>query len=324
MGSPVPLLGKLNRQAQVFGFTFSDALSPLPLQDAHGIVSHLPVTPTGRGSDLSGALRAVREKMQGQPVQAIVMLSDGAQVGGDPQLTTALGQGSAPVYTVCAAAPLHRDISIASASAPHAVLAGENVVVRVQVRGAGFAGQTIDLNLDCGDQHLVRPMSFAQDQLASVQFSVHLTEPGMHALRIWVAPQAGETCIENNSRSIYLNVVSQKIRTLLAGCGKWDYQYVVNMLRRWPWIQLSDQILPDAAAKLSLPPDQILNQDVVILSDVQSESLSAAQWQAMFKVVNERGGSVIIVPGDAQQTAMLAKQTDIAKLLPFGNPQAAS
>src|SRR5204863_9428800 len=111
---------------------------------------------------------------------------------------------------------------------------------------------------------------------------------------------------------------------LLGGCGKWDYQYVRNMLRRSDWVQLSDQITPDTSVKLSLPADQILSQDVIILNDVEPESLRPEQWQAVIKLVSERGGSVIIVPGDAKQIAALAKIPGVADLLPFSDPQSAT
>src|SRR5439155_931369 len=122
----------------------------------------------------------------------------------------------------------------------------------------------------------------------------------------------------------YINIVSQKIRLLLAGSSNWDYQYLRNMLSRSRWAELHDQILPEGTAGLKLPPDQILAEDVAILSDVQPESLSAEQRQALVKLVNERGGSVIIVPGDAKQVAAMVQLPGLGKLLPFSNPQTAS
>jgi hypothetical protein len=319
------LIEKVASDAPIFAFGIADDMKPIPLRDQKSVLARLPAQPDGRGTDLSAALRAVREKMEGQPVQAIVLFSDGRQIGGDSQLTASLSAVSAPVFTVSAAAPVKRDVAVAQVIGPHTLLAGQNGTVRAQLHVTGFAGTTIGVTLECdGRKQTHRFTPANDDEFAWLQFP--LTDPsnGVHTIRVFVDPFEGETCVENNSLAAHVNVISQKVHALLAGSGQWDYQYLRNILARSPWVELQEQILADDAARLAAPPDQILGRDVLIFSDVHASSLSGEQWQAVVKLVSERGGSVILVPTDAKQLMLLAGVPGVAGLLPMRNPQAAA
>ena len=106
------VLSRLMEQAPVFGFAFADDVAPVALQDDRGTVKSIPVQLGGSRSDLTGALRAVRDKMQGQPVQAIVVCSDGRQTVPEPGLAGVLSTAAAPIYTVGCAGPVRKDQAI--------------------------------------------------------------------------------------------------------------------------------------------------------------------------------------------------------------------
>src|SRR5439155_8256779 len=132
-----------------------------------------------------------------------------------------------------------RDIAIARVIAPHAVLAGQSAIVRVQIRAMGFAKTVLDAHLECDGQTQTRQITpRGDDEAASLEFPVKLSEAGVHAIHVSVDLQPGETFVENNSLTAFVNVIPQKVRALLAGSGSWDYQYLRDMLARSPWVEL--------------------------------------------------------------------------------------
>src|SRR5207302_6793003 len=68
-------------------------------------------------------------------------------------------------------------------------------------------------------------------------------------------------------------------------------------LRRTPWVNLTDGLLI-GTTRLPLTPAQILDQDVLILSDVSATALDWNQWDAVHRLINERGGSLILIAGE--------------------------
>jgi len=93
-------------------------------------------------------------------------------------------------------------------------------------------------------------------------------------------------------------VIADKVKVLaLTGWSGWDFQHLREAMAASPFIELHDQVLLGESAKLTTTPAEILQQDVVVLSDVHADSLSPEQSAAIVSLVRERGGSVIIIPG---------------------------
>jgi hypothetical protein len=318
------LLDRIGSQAPVFGFSITDSLTALPLRDTTGVIRDFASEPRGRGTDLSGALRSLREKMQGLPVQAIVLFSDGRQVGGDAELTTSVGAAGAPVFAVAVAAPVNKDIAVAGLTAPHSVLAGQSLIVRASVRAVGFPGADVNVRLESDGKSYTQHVRIAPEGTAAAQFPLTFSEAGVHTIRVSLDSRDGEASLDNNALVTHVNVIRQRIRALLVGSGRWDYQYLRNNLSRAPWVDLQEQLCPEAAAKLTTPPSDILARDVVILHDVHAASLSSEQWQAVVKLVTERGGSMILIPADARQLLALSGIAGVAGMLPMRDPQAAT
>jgi hypothetical protein len=198
-------------------------------------------------------------------------------------------------------------------------------VVRATVRASGFVGKTIDVHLQSAGQTQTTQITFdGNDASAVAQFPLKLADGGTHDVRVFVDVQNGEACAENNSLTAGINVVAQKVRVLLSGSGRWDYQYLRNMLAQAPWVDLLDQIIPDPSTRLAATPEQILDRDVLVLSDVSAPSLSAEQWAAAIKLVTERGGSLVLVPTDARHLMGLTGVPGLSSLLPMRNPQSAT
>jgi hypothetical protein len=325
------LLDAMRRDAPLFGFAFGDQVAAIPLRDGSGTLRRLPVDPVAARTDLTGALRAVREKMQGQPVQGVVVFSDGRQVGGEAgQLQAAIAGIGVPIYPVLVGAAVRRDVSLSSLQSPLSAFVGQMLPIRAEVRSSGYAGKSATVRLKVsGSAQPEQPqqtqqtqqtqqVTLSDEQPVAVQFSVSLTTAGVQSIQLAVDPLPDEASTENNSAARIVKVIAQKLKVaLIAGAPTWDFQYLRNALNRSKTVEQFDQILADSAARLSLNPQQILEQDVLVLAGISERALSPEQWHAAQKLVSERGGSIIIIPGENRDMEQLLANPSIAPLLPF-------
>jgi hypothetical protein len=96
-----------------------------------------------------------------------------------------------------------------------------------------------------------------------------------------------------------IKVLSDKVAVaVIGGSAGWDYQYFRNALLRTPWVRCHDEIVRKDAALLRMSPQEILDEQVVVLDDVDPSALRLDQWDAIGKLVTERGGGVIVIAGD--------------------------
>ena len=103
----------------------------------------------------------------------------------------------------------------------------------------------------------------------------------------------------------------------MPGVATWDFQYVRDVLSRTPWVEMKDAIIAGPDAKFPLSPEEILSLDLLALFDVPEAALSDQQWDAVYKLVSERGGSVMLVTGDEQLLADYAAKQLPSSFLPY-------
>jgi len=296
------LFKALPKDVTVYAFSAGERVEPYSVDDRP---TTAPATRPSAGgsfrSDLLGGVRGVVSRLGNTPILAVVLLSDGRQVGGDAGATSTLGAISVPVFTVgVASQAAPRDVSVARVTLPASAYAGESVTLRAEVRGTGLKGKSVPVTLDVGGEKQTAVAKFTDDTPAKVEFTFKPKSSGIVPVTLSAGTVDGEVSTDNNVARRSLKVMSDRVRVaMLTPAATWDFQYVRNSLSRAAWATVSDQILfkPDAVWKLS--PDEILSQQVVILSDVGPGRIDARQWEALYKLVTERAASVIIIAGQA-------------------------
>ncbi len=341
------LVSQLGGAAPVLVFGFGDRISPFSAQPEGVTPSPQPVVAEGSVSNLTGAVQTLLDQLTGTAVRAVVVLTDGRQVGGDAMVPSGLSVSGVPVYGVRVSSLNGvRDVSVLHMSAPSSAFIGETIHVRADIRATGMEKGRAEILFTAGDVTQTQFIDLADGKLVSVEFSAKATAMGPQKVAIDVAPLPGEATVENNHAERWVKVLNQKIRVAAyAGAAGWDYQYVRNALARAPWAELKDGILAqraDSTAKkdpgsggqvlnassatqargnsFPLTPDEILRQDVVLLFDVGISSLDAEQWAAMRRLVTDLGGSVILIAGDAHVPGEYLGNPVTAALLPFTSP----
>lgn len=336
LGRGTGLLSKLRGDMSVVAFGFAGELSPLPLggDGAPAVSATAPATrpapstaptlaaaPDGRRSDIAGAVRRALDLFGSRDVAAVVLFSDGRQTGSAGAVTSGLAAAGTPVYAVSVAPPgALRDVSVASVTAPVSAFVGETATVRAEVRPQGSKDVDGQLKLVAqgigGEQ--VRAVKTAEGRPGLAEFQVKLERPGAQLLTVSLAPVAGEATAENNAARRWVKVLSQKVKVgAFAALPGWDFQYLRNALSRTPWVGLEAAVLSPAAPRVPMTADQILAQDVLVLSDVPVAALDETQWSAVYRLVSERGGSVILLAGAAHLPGEYGQHLVASSLLPY-------
>jgi hypothetical protein len=320
------LLRKFSTDIPLFGYSVGgddpqNAAVPLPLRGGGQPVRQLLIQPDGSRSDLTGGLRSAIAQTRGQPLAAIVLLSDGQPVGGDAFLPSAVSAAGVPIFPVYCANPADlplRDVSVSGLSVPNNCFVGETLTARVELRSSQSSGSVANVSVAVDEKAPTSRPALLLDRPVTVEFPVKFDAPGVHRLTAGIpaAPEAATD--ENKHLQRWVKVFSDKVHVgLYAGSAGWDFQYVRNALTRTSWVDLTSGLFSNGSARLNLSPDEILKLDLLVLFDVPVSALSDQQWDAVNRLVNERGGSVIFVAGDEHLPGEYAGQELASSLLPY-------
>lgn len=297
-----------------YGYAFSDDLRPLPGIDA---TSQPSIERLGLRSDIAGVIRTAAARMQGRPAQAIVVLSDGRQVGGESDFASSFVDAGVPVYAVAVGTPAPRDVAIMSAALPPRQFVGETGTVRVELRGVGMKGRRIDVRLDVASRSQTKAVTFAETT-ATAEFSLTLDAAGTYDVTVTATPQDDEATTENNSLRRRVVVTADRARVALVGASaSWDFQHLRSALSRVSWAAVEAEVLDAPGAVWSVPPDEVAQRSIVILCDVAAHHLSPLQWDALYRFVADRGGSLVFVAGGNTTSPQFIDSPLLTDLLPF-------
>jgi hypothetical protein len=301
----------LSRSAPIMAMGIDDELSPITLRRGSDSTPEFPAEPTGATSDLTGGIRKALAQMGSAPVQAVVLFSDGRQVGTSAEIQSGLLASGIPIFTIYSApANRVRDISIARVDVPASVFVDEQLTVHVEAKSLGFDTTKLSGEATAGAGAEVtarKPLRGRDNKIEPLEFAMSFRNPGVEKIIVNLPIQQNESATSNNQAERWVKVLSQKLKvTAISGSPGWDFRYLRELLSRTPWIELRDPIVIPGVSALAMSAEELLRQDLVILNDLPDEALSVEQWEAISRLVHEHGGSVIVIPGisNAQQEYM--------------------
>lgn len=278
---------------------------------------------TDQSSDIAAGVRRAIQRVGNRPVQAVVLFSDGREVSPtrsrSPRVDIPAG---VPVFSVYAAAPGVRDLSVAQVEAPRSVFVGERMSLKVHGRMSGVDPAKLngDVTVTFGEgQSLSAPLVVRERRLEPVTLAdreFRLQSAGASRLTIDLPVVEREVTNQNNRVERWVKVLAQRLRvTVISSAPTWDFRYLRDALGRSQWVELRQAVIPPGSAAPAIPPEELLGQDLVILCDVRGDTLLDQQWDALHQLVRERGGSVLIIPGLGHLRSQLGGKLNA--LLPY-------
>ncbi len=301
--------------------------------------------PANVGSDLAGLLRQVNGRYAAEPLQAVILLSDGNETvapsgrargrgpvrsAGEPHpfpggttsfLAVGLGDPAGPA-----------DRLIQDLRYPDVAYAGDQVVVELVVaaRYATAEGQqpvTVRLHDTVRNTVVAETTAPSVSDLTRVELSFTPDEPGLGVYRLEVTPLVNERYLDNNQVTLAINVRKQRARVLLLSSRPgWDGRFLAQAALRESRLVL-EQVYPAQTGLVFadsltpwLAPESVAGWrrfDGVVLTG-WADALLDFDWQPLVRAVREGLGLWLLPgPGARGPAAPDRLPSALAELLPF-------
>ena len=217
---------KISNEATLVAYTFSDTLLPFDLnkdlKDFSGGV-------TAIGDALDNAKKDLKEKN----LNAVILLSDGANNYGKDPLFEAKSYG-VPIYTSgIGEFTLVKDISIEDILYPDVAYSGKKIDIEVFLSNYGFEGLKLPLTLKSQkkilDQENVELVTLGKTQKIILQTTPD--QEGVSQYEVIIPTQEDESTVQNNKRVFSIKVLKSEIKVLLlASRLDWEYTFLKRFL----------------------------------------------------------------------------------------------
>ena len=206
-----------------------NALSP---QQAVGLKSAM-------GTALFETINSLKDEKQA----GIVLISDGRATdsGSIEAARLALAQ-SIPIWTRCLGDVVQqKDVRLEVGGHELLAFGGDRVKLSGLLHQSGFDRQSFQVELLAGNQVIAdKEVVPGPDGTAPFTMEIRAPENGEHRYVFRVRPQELEMDPQNNEAAIYLRVVGEKVRVLLAeGVPNWDSKFLVQTLKRNPRVDMT-------------------------------------------------------------------------------------
>lgn len=271
----------------------------------------------GRSSNLSRALLDMEHAMDGAPLGAIVMLSDGIHNAGANPLRVAERYRVPIVAIAHGDSTVRRDLRIVQVLTNELAYAGTEVPVRVRLRNDGFADQTVEVALSSGgsniDRSSVRIPASSGEVVVDLLYEANT--PGLMRLQVDVTRLDGEATWRNNTESMAVQVLDQRKQVLVvAGAPSPDVSSWMQVLESDPDVDLVSRIQSGPGRYFGgALPDSLDAFDLLVLIGFPGSATDPADSRALVNAV-QGGLPVLFALDHATDFRML--QRDWAEVLP--------
>ncbi|MCA9491861.1 MAG: hypothetical protein KC621_18140, partial [Myxococcales bacterium] len=198
------------------------------------------------GTDLEGALDALSERVAGERLAGVVLITDGLDRGllrkrflSEEQPTPPHLPGPLTVYQVGSRKDVV-DLSVRAIDTGGYAFIRAPFTITADVLGVGFAGRTVSATLS-RDGAIVtqQPVTLDAEGRGQVRFEVVPEDAGRFAYTVSVPVYEGDAVPANNVMPVVVKVVRDRIRVLqVAGAPSWDVKFLRRFLKDDPSVQL--------------------------------------------------------------------------------------
>ena len=209
--------------------------------DVYSFCAELSVGHSGQftreGTDLGAVLEAFSDRVAGEKLSGIVLVTDGLDRGYlrkqfrlEGTVPTLELPGPVTVYQVGNPEKIN-DVSVREVNAGGFAFKLEVFKIEAKIRGAGYEGKVIPVRLE-RDGSLISSKDVQLDENGegTVLFSIRPDEVGRFTYEVSVPVYERDAVPSNNRYPVVIRVVRDRIRVLqVAGAPSWD----VKMLRRF-------------------------------------------------------------------------------------------
>jgi hypothetical protein len=290
-------------------------------------------------TDLSGALKRIKETYEGDRLAGVVVVSDFRHNGAtNPDNEAhAIGVQGAPIVPILTGSSRGtKDAAIISVGSPQSVFLGDRVRVKAEIKADGLRGQQVAVKLlrEGAVIHEEKVPVPDNDFRTTLRFSHQPPEKGIFNYTVRVDPVEGELFPNNNEWSFDVAVSDDRTNVLLIDDRpRWEFRYLRNLFDsrdksvHLQYVLLHPDTLQGAPALPAIPasasrkfgdseatrlpasPEEWRKFDVIILGDLPPAVLGEDTWKIIRECVDERGAMLVIVAGPAHMPHAFTNET---------------
>lgn len=299
-------------EADLVRFAFDERLRRLASGEAPGAV--------GRRSRLVDAVTELATHYADGALAAIVVLTDGAQNGGDSVDMTRLTAAGVPVHPVGigpSAVPGDlelKELTLPERVAPHTQATARLVIGQAAGAGEASAPRRARARLLAGGSVLAAE-TFEMDAGTALVTKdiVFPTGPAdTKVITVELVPEGDDPLPENNRRSRLVRVAAERHRVLyLEGEPRWEFKFIrralaedesiglVTWLRTTPRKSYRQGVADERELADGFPAtvELLYEYDLIVLGSLAASELDDRQHQWLEDFVATRGGSVLALGG---------------------------
>ncbi|HTL18478.1 MAG TPA: glutamine amidotransferase [Patescibacteria group bacterium] len=318
--------GKSPGNIDVEFYTFDQALARLP--------SLGTAAAKGDASGLGDALQGVLAMPSDDPLVGVVICSDGIEnVRRDPEAVARLyHRKGIPIHALTVGTTNDvQDIIIENVQVKRAVPNQAPTRIGVAIRSAGYQGLSVPVQIFHANKLITSQSVKLKDGSQRVELDFTPKERGFQVYEVKIPSQAGEWLATNNRRIFGLEVLDPTIRVIYmegtpqqASSPMPEWKYLKDALESDKNIKVKtlyrqfgnsgqflntidadpetgEQIYPVEHPTRGFPRTlpELLNYDVIIHSDIRTDSFTAEQLQNMARLVEEFGGGFVMIGGNS-------------------------
>jgi hypothetical protein len=231
------------------------------------------------------------------------------------------------------------DMALDSLSAPAGAWIDTAVSVSVAVSATGTMSGPVTLELlhdgTVADTRQFSPAQFraaeGKPRAATAEFTVPMRRLGTHVLTARITPGQGEINLANNSRSTLVEVTQErpmqvllytqqasfdigKIRQALAAEKRIHLDLGFDVIK---WPELAERAAQGPGhARLPETTEGFYHYDVIILGSCDLNNLTATQRDGLYSFVAQRGGGLLLLPGQSVTSLASWRDNRAEALLP--------
>lgn len=300
-----------------------------------------------RRTDLGSALRAALSDAAGEPLAAVIVISDGqfnSGLRGDDLVEAAKSAHTAVHCIGVGAGREPPNVAVSDLAAPDVAARGDPLEMTAHVTSSGVdeAHVRVDLieqpaanptstSITRGERVLatsVVDLSTAKPEV-DVPFRITAQEAGEFVYTARLTPIADDSVETDNERAAPVLVLDEKLRLLVvAGRPSYEYRALLRLLLRDKsletscWLQSADtQAVRDGTTiitELPRKPEELFAYDVILLMDPNPVEFDSAWCITARRFVDDLGGGLLFMAGPAFSARFLrdSRLEDLLTLLP--------
>ncbi|MBN1560762.1 hypothetical protein JW998_10965 [candidate division KSB1 bacterium] len=305
-------LVELGRKFQIVFYRFSNHIEPYSTTQGDSLDFLGDVT------NISKSLELIVARHATENLTNILLISDGSYNEGGNPLRYAEELG-VPVHTIgIGSSDPVIDLAITAVDAHPFTYVNQSTPVQVTIRNTGFDKLSVPLELRQEDvlrETVQLPASPAEK---TVTMSFTPTKVGRAKVELNVPQQVGEHLVDNNSRTVYIDVFKEKLQILLiAGAVTPDISFIKTILQNDRY-QIKDHIRRSKGEFYQQPLsfETLQETDIFIFLDFPMHGMDQSFSQNLSASLNSKKQSVLFIPGIH---ISLAEVTKLANFIPLQN-----